>query len=258
MKNVRAILVIAALITALSAFSARAKDAPATADDLQKRFETALKTKDKQAIIELYDWQGVSADMKAMQEQIIGMLFAEDAKSVKLGPLPPGFQPDNVRNGIRYHPNVAVVGVIELQYSAAGNTAQMPYGTKDKAFYLSNVLQEKVASVATQEKNLNLNIHLAAPTEEPSSFVCAYVYLSGGKEIKKEIAKEFPSQPSTHAGSTTTHSQSKVFWGDGIKSCTVRKTSAAGKIQLVISADGKEVFQSEWETTDKPIVYQPK
>jgi hypothetical protein len=243
MRNVRAILVFGVLLL----FSARAEDAPATAEDLLKRFEAALKAKDKQAMIELYDWQGVSADMRAMQEEIIGMMFAEEAKSVALSPLPAGFQAEAERDGIRYRPNVTVVGVIDIQFAQEGNSAQMPYGKKNKAFYLSNTIEERVSPApAVKEKQLSVSVH-GTISPAPAVFEGSYVYLKAGKEIKEAIVSEF------HVGNV-----SKMFWGDRIKSCTVRKTSAGGKIRLVIAEDGKEIFKSDWETTDRPIVYEAR
>jgi len=39
------------------------KDAPASAPQLLKEFEAALKSKDKDALLALANWQGVSVDM---------------------------------------------------------------------------------------------------------------------------------------------------------------------------------------------------
>ena len=81
----------------------------------------------------------------------------------------------------------------------------------------------------------------------PVEFECSCVFLKGGKEIKKEIVDK------RHAGNVF-----EGFFGDHIKSCTLRKTSTDGEIHLEISEDNKEIFKSESETTDKPIVYEAK
>lgn len=223
----------------------QAKDAAPTAEDLLKRFEAALKATDKRAIMELFDWQGVSDDnMKEMLE-LIGMMLSKEAKNVRLAPLPADFQGEAERDGVRYRPNVKVVGVIEVQY--AQESMQLPYGKKNNAFYLSNTVEEKVSPPpAVKEKLLNVSIQ-GTISPKPVAFEGSYVYLKGGKQIKEDIVD-----------TRGTGNVSLAFWGDRIQSCRVRKISSGGKIRLVITEDGKEVFKSEWETTDKPIVYETK
>jgi len=246
MKYARSTLFLAMLITALAAFCVYAQDAPATADELLHKFEVAFKAKNTDAIMELFDWQGVSEDMKTMQKQIIGTEFSQEVKSLKLSPLPVDFKLEFERNGIRYRPNVTVVGVIDIQYAQKGNSGQMPYGKKNNAFYLSNTIQERISYPATMEKSLNISI-LGTVLPEPATFEGFYVYLKDGREIKEKIIDTLYKGNLSHA-----------FWGDRIKSCIVWKTSVKGKISLIISEDGKEVFSSEWETRNKPIVYETK
>jgi hypothetical protein len=246
MKYGRAMLVLATLITVLPAFCVHAQDAPATADELLKRFETGLKEKNTKSIMALFDWKGVSEDMKVSQQQIISMISSQEVKSVKLSPLPADFKTEYERNGIRYRPNVTVVGVIDIQYAQEGNLGRMPYGKKNNAFYLANVIQQRISQPATLEKSLNISIQ-GTVSPKPVAFEGFCVYLKGGKEIKEDIVDEW------HKGNL-----SHVFWGDRIKSCKVWKTSAGGEIRLVITEDGKEVFKSEWETTNKPIEYKTK
>jgi hypothetical protein len=234
------------LITVLPIFYVHAQFASATADELLNRFEAALRAKNTNAIMALFDWQGVSEDMKASQQQIIGMMFSQEVKSVKLSPLPMDFKTEFERNGIRYRPNVTVVGLIDIQYAQKGSLGRKPYGKKNNAFYLANTIQERISHPATMEKSLNISIQ-GTVSPKPISFEGFYVYLKGGKEIKEKIIDTL------HKGNL-----SQTFWGDRIKSCIVWKTSAGGEISLVITEDGKEVFKSEWETRNKPIVYETK
>ena len=106
MKNFSPVIVLMTLIMTLSV--SYATDAPSTPDELLKRFDAAFKAKDKQAILDLYDWQGVSQSMKSMQEEGIDRSFLQDLKSVTLAPLPPALKAmeNFVRDGILYRSNV--------------------------------------------------------------------------------------------------------------------------------------------------------
>jgi hypothetical protein len=225
---------------------AHAQNAPATANELLNRFESAVKAKDLDAVLGLMIWEGVSEDMKNMQKQIIGTELSNEVESVKFGPLPANFRLEYERNGIRYTPNVTVVGVIEIQYAQKGNSAKMPYGKKNDAYYLSNVVEEKIYQPAMKEISLNVSV-AGTVLPKPVAFEGFYVYLKGGKEIKERILD------TSHAGNYC-----QVFWGDHMKTCIVWKTSLDGKIQLLINENGKVVFDSEWEARNKPIVYETK
>lgn len=246
MKHLWVIFVFAALITTLPGATARAQKAPpATAEDLLRRFEAAMKAKDSRAVIELYNWQGVSAKIKAMQEESIRSIFYEEAKGVELVPLPAGFNVGFEQDGIRYRPNVTIVGQLYMQYVRAGNSLHLPYGKKNNAFYIPGFTGKRVyPAPAVKEKALTLFVGTLSPA---SAFKGSFVYLKGGKEIKKDIWDEY------HIGNV-----SQSFWGDHIKSCTVRKTSPVGKIALTIMEDGKVIFESGWEAATKPIVYKTK
>jgi hypothetical protein len=246
MKYSRSMLVLAGLIAALPEFFAQAQDAPSTAGELLKRFETAFQAKNIDAMMELFNWQGVSEDMKAMQKKIIGTEFSYQVKSVTLSPLPADFTLEFERNGIRYLPNVAVAGVIDIQYVQKGNSLRMPYGKMNNAFYLAGTTQERISQPETIEKSLNISVH-GTLSPDPAAFEGFFVYLKGGKEIKEDIKDEWRKGNLSHA-----------FWGDRIKSCKVWKTSTGGKIRLVITEDGKDVFKSDWETTNNPIEFKAK
>ena len=47
----------------------------------------------------------------------------------------------------------------------------------------------------------------------------------------------------------------KTFRGDSIKHCEVRKTSAGGSIQLIVSVDGKIVFESAEVESEELIAF---
>ena len=220
------------------------KDAPASAPQLLKEFEAALKSKDKDALLALANWQGVSADMKSMQMELFADLATNAVKSVKLLPLPADFQATNEVNGVRYKPNVSIIGLVDVQFTAEGNSMQMPYGKQGGAFYLAGTTEEKVAAPARKEKSLNIMV-MGDASPDAGTFSGSCVYVKAGKDIAKEFSGK--------------GNGSEAFWGDYIKSCTVQKTSEkAGSIRLVISENGKQIYESDEVETKDPIVYKRK
>ena len=79
------------LIAVLGLHSVLGKDAPASAEQLRSEVESALKAKDKDAILSLFNWQAVSAEMRSFHSQMISELLKKDVKSVKLSPFPTNF-----------------------------------------------------------------------------------------------------------------------------------------------------------------------
>ena len=221
-----------------------AKDLPTSAEQLRIEVESALKTKDTNALVTLFNWQGVSDDMKSDMKDENADIFNHNIASVKLISLPADFQPTNELNGVLYKPNVIVVGQINIEYSEKGNSVQIPYGTKDGVFYLSSTVEEKIATPATQEKTLNVLV-LGLATPDAGGFTGSYVYAKAGKEIKENINGK--------------GNFSEAFWGDYIKSCTVQKTADTQKwIKLIISENGKKIFESEKITNEEPVIYEKK
>jgi len=144
MKHARVIQILAAVFAALPAFVASATDAPTTADELLKRCEAALKAKDKQALLSLCNWEGVSADMKERKEHFFGCWLDWKAHDPKLAPLPSTFTATNELFGIWYKPNVDVVGLMAVKVNVGGggeSEISTPYGKKNDHFYLSNPVE---------------------------------------------------------------------------------------------------------------------
>jgi hypothetical protein len=158
MNCLRRILALAMVALTISAVHAVAKDAPTSPDDLAKRVEQALKAKNQSAALELFCWDGVSNDMKTKQEAPMQMLFDElgqglELSSVKVGSLPPDFPVEQVLNGVKYRPNLSVLGVIHVMLAEDVNPTEFvfAYGKKDDTFYLS-ALAEVTASGKTNDK----------------------------------------------------------------------------------------------------------
>ena len=220
------------------------KDAPASASQLLQEIEAALRAKDKDALLSLANWQGVSADMKSFQVGMFADMVTNAVKSVKLLPLPADFQPTNEVSGLRYTPSVSIVGLVDVQFTAEGNSMQIPYGKKGSAFCLAGTTEEKLSTPVKKAKSLGIMV-VGDASPDAGTFSVSYVYVNGGKDIVREFSGK--------------GNGSEAFWGDYIKSCTVRKTSdTAGSIRLVISEDGRQVYKSKEVATKDPIVYQRK
>ena len=244
MKPTLLIVCLNVAIIALGLPMASAKDTPTSAEQLRSEVESALKSKDTNAFKALFDWQGVSESMKADMNDENADLFSHAIASVKLLALAADFQPTNELNGVRYKPNVVIVGMIDVEYTEKGNAVSLPYGKIGGVFYLSSTVEEKIATPTAKEKSLNVSV-MGSAMPDAGMFAGSYVYVKGGKEITASINGK--------------GNRSEAFWGDYIKSCTVQKASDNQDwIKLVISEDGKKVYESEEFTNKEPIVYEKK
>jgi hypothetical protein len=78
---------------------------------------------------------------------------------------------------------------------------------------------------------------------EGDTFTGSFVYYRGGKEITETINGR--------------GNRAEAVRGDYVKSCTVQKTSDKQVwIRLVISDEGKKIFESEKIETKDPVVYR--
>jgi len=239
MKQLNKVVCLGFLITLFGLQTMLAKDAPDSAEQLRSEVEAALKAKDANALMGLFNWRGVSDTMKTMMSNMVAAMPKHEWTAVKLAPLPADFQATNEVNGIRYRPSVVITGWIVVEYTPKGNAAQLPYGKSDEAYYLSCNVEEKIPGPITKSKMLNLEV---MGFGDPGTFSGTYVFVQGGKEIKKNISNRGAS-----------------FYGDYIKSCTVQKTTgSADSIQLTITEDGKTVFESAEVTNQTPIVYEKR
>ncbi|MGD0815870.1 MAG: hypothetical protein ABSA83_19935, partial [Verrucomicrobiota bacterium] len=138
MNYMRKIMALAVVTLTIAAVHAVAKDASTSADKLAKRLEQAVKAKNQAAALELFCWEGVPKDMKTKQEASMHMLFDElnqglELTSVKVGPLPSDFPSEQVLNGVKYRPNVPVLGAMPYRNSDINGSNRVT----DRAFAAS-------------------------------------------------------------------------------------------------------------------------
>lgn len=239
MKNGTSLIVAAIMTSLLLGCSQCVSAAPASAAQLRSEVESALKAKDANALLGLFDWQGVSDKMKTMMSTMLAEMPKREWTAVRLAPLPADFQATNEVNGIRYRPSVPVVGWVVVDFKPKGNSMQLPYGKKGDTYYLSCNVEEKIPGTTVKSRILNIEV---TGTAGPGTFTGSYIFVQDGKEIKKNITNRGSSQ-----------------YGDYIKSCTVQKTNdSESVIQLTITEDGKTVFESGEVTNMTPIVYERK
>ena len=165
------------------------------------------------------------------------------AVSVNLLPLPADYQPTNEMDGVRYYPNVHVLGQVNVETTEKGNASQIPYGESGGGFYLAGVVQETFDAHATKSKSLGVAI-MCFPNKEPAVTTCSYKCVVNGKEKTD--------------GFQCTNGWSRGFWGDYIKSCTATRVSGTGSFRLIIMEGTNAVFDSGMVETNDAIAYEKK
>lgn len=146
------------------------------------RFEEVLKNKDENAILELFFWEGVNEKTKtSLLDNIIGELLKEDVKGVKFEPLSDGFKQEYVVKGIRYRPNIPILGFVKVTHETRNfsNATSLPYGQKGDAFYFTATVEEKVSESVSKDVSLNVAILGSATYPTDDHFSGYYVYLQG-------------------------------------------------------------------------------
>ena len=165
MRNVLAIFFMIFFIGASGLPSVFGKDAPASESQLLLEFETALKAKDKQAVLALFNWEGVTAKDKSNPNQMIEDFLSREVKSVKLSSLSTNFSPTIQRGNIRYSLNILAVGSIDTVFTD-GFAVAIPYGKKGNAYYIGGVIIERTTSPEAGTNRI-LTIQVQTPDGKP-------------------------------------------------------------------------------------------
>ncbi len=96
---------------------------------------------------------------------------------------------------------------------------------------------------ALELKSLSVSV-MGVMSPEAVKFAGYCAYDQVGKQRKKDLAGE--------------GNINKAFRGEKITYCEVRKTSEGGWISLIISEDGKTLFESEQRKSNDAIIYKPE
>jgi hypothetical protein len=162
MKQLLAVSFLA-LAAILNSCSGPTNPPPTSAEQLRSEFEHALKTGDTNALVSLFNWEGVSDDWKSHEIRLDSKdFFGQKTKSVKLSPLPVGYSAEVEMYGISYSQNVSVVGMIKVQSAEEAETSnfshsvtrEFPYGKKDNRFYLAGTVERKASASEVKERLL--------------------------------------------------------------------------------------------------------
>jgi hypothetical protein len=231
------------------AFRASAAEPPTSAEELRTRIETSVKAKDTNALNALFNSNGVSDRMKTIVGQTFAHMVTQGIVDVKLAPLVVHTPLTNEVNGVRYRPNVDVVGMIDVNLAKKGKTASvsavsLPYGKAGKNFYIAGTIVEKIPGATLTSKALSVMV-MGDASPDAAKIVGSITYVNGGKEITDDLDGR--------------GNLSKSFWGDYVKSVTVHKTVANNiPINVIIMEDGKRIFESKPVIDESPIVYTRK
>ena len=156
--------------------------APTSAEQLRSEVEAAFMAKDTNAVLALFNWQGVSDKVKSSLSWQIAYMANQGVASVNLLPLPAARQLTNELDGIRYYPNVHVEGLIDIESRAKGNSSQINYGESGGTFYIAGTAQETFDANAKKSTILAVMVTGLFPQESPGILACSYVYVANGKE----------------------------------------------------------------------------
>jgi len=143
MNNINLKNIILALILFLF-FAPAIKAQPTSPEQLKDELEVAMKAKDKDKISALFYWVGVGNMMKESSKRNIDQMAEYPAQKIELLPLPDDFQTEFIRGGLKYIPNIKLVGMLKIIYGDDGPPtfadANIPYGIKDGKYYLPNTI----------------------------------------------------------------------------------------------------------------------
>jgi peroxiredoxin len=142
--------------------------APTSTTLLLNELQTAVKAKDRAAIMALYNWQGVSDWLKEDTSENVDDWLTRELQSTKLSPLPANFQSGGTHGNMRFHLNVQPAGVIELHFTD-GFGIGFVYGKSDNAFYIASVITEEIPTPPDQTNGLVIKVE--SPDGQPLPYL---------------------------------------------------------------------------------------
>lgn len=239
----------------LLAFTFVSQISPAFADSQIKdqflqNIRAAVENKDEHAFWNLFNLEGVVADMKAVIEKHVWKsLKSAELLDVSYEPLPEDFRAEYVVDGIRYHPNLKVLGWVKFKYKRTkqktkqgDSTTSVLYGQKGNRLLFVGTVKEKLAGDFPPSKQIQVIIIGAG--HPPVTFEGTMIYLQGEKPVRDKL-KDLGS------GNLT-----RIVRGEAITFLEVRRTSPQGTLKVIIMEDEDTIFETEFLDTDQPIVFR--
>ena len=236
-------------------FTFVSQTSPAFADsqikqEFLKDIRAAVENRDEKAFWNLFNLEGVVADMKAViKKHVWKSLKSAELLDVSYEPLPEDFRSEYVVNGIRYYTNLKVLGFVKFKYKRTkqktkqGDSAtSIPYGQKGNRLLFVGTIKEKLAGDFPPSKQIQVIIIGAG--HPPVTFEGTMIYLQGEKPIRDKL-KDLGS------GNLT-----RIVRGEAITFLEVRRTSPQGTLKVIIMEDEDTLFETEFLDTDQPIVFR--
>lgn len=248
MKNLS--IICFTLLVGISGLPVFAKDPPSSAEQLRNELESALKAKDTNAVISLFDWEGVDDYVKwsmIMPLTRSAMQNANNIADVILSPLSSDYQAvvGDERNdwwgdnGRRAKFNITVLGKLDILIPAQ-DKIRLPYGKKGDSFYLAGLIAYQAPGKSLYVRVLGYPVSL--------TYTGFWTYVKDGKEITVNISDRT--------------NQFREGWGDYIKCFTIQRTSTSapghGDFYFEISEGGTNIFKSPQITNENSVVWEKK
>lgn len=215
-------------------------DAPDTPEELKNRLVQAINSQNREELTTLFNWDGIDDQMKSVSGIVMNSLMEGKVKSAELQPLPEDFRKGFLRNGIKYSANIKLLGVIKITYEKSGNQVigdtKIAYGEKDGKYYLPNTVTKKTGYEGPPDKTININV-VGMSVPDPVLFEGYCIYTVSGEEIKRIIKGK--------------DNISEAFWGQEVKSCSIKRLTDSGSLKLIISVGGDTLFESEMKETSE-------
>lgn len=213
---------------------------PTSPRELQQRFEQALRARDLRQLVTLYDWEGVSRDMRTQTAMMLDELSRKSIRSVQTGRL--SQRQESIIDGVRFRPNLSPVGALIVTYLENDVTerVELPYGRRGQHFLLCGVVEERLGAPKARPRRFGISVGgTAAP--QPAEFTGFYVIVRNGQVERKEFQGA--------VGLT------RQVLADELRYCEIRKTTAHGAIYVLITVDGETLFESAVTNQNTPITY---
>ncbi|UCD10372.1 MAG: hypothetical protein JSU88_06605 [Nitrospinaceae bacterium] len=210
-----------------------------------ERIAEASKIRDagmkKQALIKLFNFTGVDPDTRErFTRKVIDQVLMKYIDPVlAFGPLPEDFDGVNVKDGVEYRPNLPLLGLVIIN-----DRTRLAYGEAGGRLYFSASTRKVVNPHAAKDRPLSILVIGTISPERVKFRGNCRILLSNNQQKMLVVNDQGLG------------SFSLTLPGQRIDSCKITRTSAKGKLQLVLSEGERELFKSEFIDSDQPVVFE--